>query len=139
VTSSAAPRSASWAAFAGGLGAVLLPKCPLCFAAYGTALGALGVSPAAYRPLVDLLLGLGVVASFALVAALSARRRDVATPVVSGLGAVLVLAGRLVFDAPAVTMVGAVVLVAAALVNASRCRARRSAWPQGGPARQARA
>ena len=106
----ASPRSASWAAVAGGLGAVLLPKCPLCFAAYGSALGALGVSPAAYRPIVDALLGLGVVISFALVAAQSARRRDATTPTLSAIGAVLVLAGRLLLDEPAVTAAGAVVL-----------------------------
>lgn len=117
-----APRSASWAALAGGLGAVLVPKCPLCFAAYGSALGALGVSPSAYRPLVDVVLGLGVITSFAVVAALSARRRDAATPAVSAVGAVLVLAGRLLLEAPAVTAAGALVLVGAALVNAARCR-----------------
>ena len=118
----ASPRSASWAAVAGGLGAVLLPKCPLCFAAYGSALGALGVSPAAYRPLVDALLVLSVAASFGVVAVLSARRHDPVTPAASAVGAALMLAGRLVLDATAVTVAGAFVLVAAALVNAVRCR-----------------
>ena len=117
-----AARSASWASLAGGLGAVLLPKCPLCFAAYGSALGALGVSPAAYRPLVDVLLASSVTASFGIVLALSRRRRDAVTPLVSAVGAVLILAGRLAFDAPAITAAGAIVLVAAAVVNSIRCR-----------------
>lgn len=118
----AASRSASWASLAGGLGAVLLPKCPLCFAAYGSALGALGVSPGAHQWLVDVLLVLAVTASFGLVLALSLRRRDAVTPAVSAAGAVLVLGGRMALDAPAVTAVGAMLLVAAAVVNAVRCR-----------------
>ena len=117
-----ASRSASWASLAGGLGAVLLPKCPLCFAAYGSALGALGISPAAYRPLVDAVLVLSVIASFALVLALSRRRRDLVTPFVSAVGAALVLAGRLAFERPAITVAGAIVLAAAAFVNSVRCR-----------------
>jgi len=130
----AASRSASWASLAGGLGAVLLPKCPLCFAAYGSALGALGVGPAAHQRLVDALLVLAVAASFGLVLALSVHRRDAVTPLVSAAGAVLVLAGRLALDVPAVTAAGAALLVAAAVVNSARCR-RAEAPPPAGPAR----
>jgi len=124
----AVSRSASWASLAGGLGAVLLPKCPLCFAAYGSALGALGVSPGAHEGLVDVLLVLAVTVSFGLVLALSVRRRDAVTPAVSAAGGVLVLGGRMALDALPVTAVGAALLVAAAVVNAARCR-RAAALP----------
>jgi hypothetical protein len=117
-----AARSASWASLAGGLGAVLLPKCPLCFAAYGAALGALGVSPAAYRPLVDTLVLLAVATSFGIVLALARGRRDALTPVISGIGAVLVLAGRVWLDMPAITAAGAMILTGGAIVNSIRCR-----------------
>jgi hypothetical protein len=118
----AASRSASWTSLAGGLGAVLLPKCPLCFAAYGSALGALGVSPAAHREIVDVLLILAVGASVGLVLALSRRRGDALTPLVSTVGAAGVLGGRLALDLPALTAAGALLLVGAALVNSVRCR-----------------
>jgi hypothetical protein len=118
----AASRSAAWASLAGGLGAVLLPKCVLCFAAYGTALGALGIGPAVHARFVDALLVLVVAASFGVVLALSRHRRDSVTPLVSAAGAVLVLAGRLAFEAPAITATGAVLLVAASVLNAVRCR-----------------
>ena len=47
--------------------------------------------------------------------------RDVLTPLVSGGGAVLVLGGRYALEWPALTAVGAAVLVAGALVNSARC------------------
>jgi len=118
----AAARSASWASLAGGLGAVLLPKCPLCLAAYGGALGALGVSPAAYRPLMDVLVVLAVATSFGIVLALGRGRRDALTPVISGAGVVLLLAGRVWLDVPAITAAGALVLTGGAVVNSIRCR-----------------
>ena len=117
-----ASRSASWTSSVGGLGAVLLPKCPLCFAAYGSGLAALGVSPAVQSQLIDLFLAFAVLASFVLVLALSLRRRDVFTPAVSGAGVILVLGGRMALDHTALTAVGAVLLVAAAVVNSVRCR-----------------
>jgi hypothetical protein len=85
-------------------------------------LGALGVSPAAHQQIVDLLLALAVGTSFGLVLALSLRRGDAATPLVSAVGAALVLMGRLTFDRPAITAAGAVLLVGAAVVNSLRCR-----------------
>ena len=123
----AAARSASWASLAGGLGAVLLPKCPLCFAAYGGALGALGVSPSAYRPLVDVLVVLAVATSFGIVLALARSRREALTPVISGVGAVLVLAGRAWLDVPAITAAGAMVLIGGAIMNSIRCRQKGAA------------
>ncbi len=116
------PRSASWASLLGGVGALLLPKCVLCAAAYGSALGALGLAPAVNQQLVESLIVLTVVTSFGLVLLLGARRRDVVTPIVSAIGAVLVLAGRYALDQPIVTGAGAAVLVGAALYNAARCR-----------------
>ncbi len=83
------------------------------------------------------LVAVAVVASAGLVLALSVRRRDVVTPLVSAAGAVLVLAGRYTLARPLVTAAGAVLLVAAAVVNARRCRshlARRQRRAPGVPA-----
>jgi hypothetical protein len=102
-----------------------LPKCPLCFAAYGGALGALGLSPAAHQWVVEPLIALAVIVSFGLVMALAVRRHDSAISLASAVGAALVLAGRFAFDIPAATVAGSLVLVAAALANAARCRRSR--------------
>jgi len=118
----AAPRSASWASLLGGVGALLLPKCALCAAAYGSALGALGLAPAVNQQIVEFLIVLTVVTSFGLVLVLGTRRGDVVTPIVSAIGAVLVVIGRYALDQPIVTGAGATVLVGAALYNAARCR-----------------
>ena len=122
-----APTSASWASLAGGLGAVLLPKCPLCFAAYGSALSALGLSPASHHRLVEPLIAVAVVASFVLVTALSIPRRDVVSPLLSAAGALLVLAGRFALDTTALTALGFFLLVNGALANALLCRRSRQA------------
>jgi hypothetical protein len=68
-----------------------------------------------------------VTASFVLVLALSVRRRDVFTPVVSGAGMILVLVGRLALGLTALTAVGAALLVTAAVVNSVRCRRAETA------------
>ena len=106
-----------------------MPKCPACFAAYGSALAALGLAPVAHRWLVEPLITLGVIGSFGLVLGLAVPRRDAVTPLVSALGAALVLAGRFAFGRPAITAVGTVLLVAAALTNSAGCRV-----PRAGPA-----
>jgi len=126
----AASRSASWASLAGGMGAVLLPKCALCFAAYGSALGALGLGPIVHPRLVEPLVTVAVAASVGLVLALSVRRRDVVTPVASAAGAAAVLLGRYALDRPLVTGAGAFLLVAAAVLNAARCRSASPAAPR---------
>lgn len=126
-----APRAASWASLAGAFGAVLLPKCPLCFAAYGGALGALGLSPAAHQWLVEPVIALCVVVSFGLVLSLAVRRRDALTPLVSAAGAALVFAGRFAFDLPLITAVGVVLLVAASVLNSARCRVAGTALVRG--------
>lgn len=122
----ASSPTAPLASLAGGLGAVLVPKCPLCLAAYGGALGTLGLGPTAHQWVVEPLIGAAVILSFGLVSTLSLRRGDVATFLVSALGATFVFAGRLALEQPAVTTVGALLLVAAALANTARCASPRA-------------
>lgn len=117
----ALPRSTSWASLAGGLGALLLPKCALCAAAYGSALGALGLSPVLHSRVIEPLLAAAVAASVVTVGFLAVRRRDFVTPIVSAAGAVLVLAGRYSLERPLVTALGAALMLGAALANAARC------------------
>jgi hypothetical protein len=119
-------RTASFASLAGGLGAILVPKCPACFVAYASAVSALGLAPGAHLLLVELLLGVLVLASFGLLVSLAVRRRDPIAASVSGLGAALVFIGRLAFDAPVVTAVGAILLVTAAVANSALCKLGRS-------------
>jgi hypothetical protein len=118
-----APRLASGASLAAGLGALFLPKCPLCFAAYGSGLTALGLGPIGQQHLAAPLLATAAIASFALVLALSLRRRDRVTPLASAAGAVLLLGGAFAVHSPGLAAAGALLLVAASLVNSARCRA----------------
>ena len=101
---------------------MLLPKCALCAAAYGSALGALGLSPAVHTRVIEPLLAIAVAASLVMVSVLAVRRRDFVTPIVSAAGAVLVLAGRFSLERPLVTALGAALMVGAALANAALCR-----------------
>jgi hypothetical protein len=119
-------RTASWTSLVGGLGAVLVPKCPVCFVAYASALTTLGLAPGAHLLFVDLMLGVFVLASFGLMVSLAIRRRDPVAASISGLGAALVFIGRLAFDAPVMTAIGAILLVTAAVANSALCRLGRS-------------
>lgn len=129
-----APRLASGASLAAGLGAVLLPKCPICFAAYGSGLTALGLGPANPQRLAGPLLAIAAMVSFILVLVLSLRRRDHVTPLASGAGAGLLLAGAFVVHSPGLVAAGSVVLVAASLVNSARCRRARPDLHEARPA-----
>jgi len=117
----APPRIAAASSLLGSLGAVLMPKCPLCFTAYFAAFSAFGWSPVIHRWLMNSVLGGSVVLSTGLVAWLGCRRGDHFTPVASGVGAILLLVGRLVLESTALSVVGAVVLSAAAVTNAIAC------------------
>jgi len=116
-------RTASLASVASGLGAILVPKCPMCFVAYASALTALGLSPGAHLAFLELLLAGLVLVSFGLVVSMAVRRRDAVAASISGLGAALVFIGRLTLDAPVMTATGAVVLVIAPVVASARRRA----------------
>ena len=117
-----APHLASGASLAAGLGAVLLPKCPICFAAYGSGLTALGLGPVGQQRLAAPLLAIAALLSFALVLVLSLRRRDHVTPVASAAGTALLLGGAFAVHSPALVAAGSTLLVAAALVNSVLCR-----------------
>jgi hypothetical protein len=102
--------------------AVVVPKCPACLAAYGSALAALGLGPIAGNRLVEALLAVTVLLSFGLVASLARRRGGLVAPVLSAAGVSLILAGRLAVGAVPLTLAGALLLVAAALANTVLCR-----------------
>jgi hypothetical protein len=118
----AAPHLASGASLAAGLGAVLLPKCPLCFAAYGSGFTALGLGPVGQQRLAGPLLATAALASFVLVLVLSLRRRDRATPLASAAGAGLLLGGVFAVHSPGLVAAGSLLLIGAALVNSVLCR-----------------
>lgn len=102
-------------------GLALLPKCPLCWAAYvGVATG-LGVAPAAGHRLI---LGVLAAALLAALAAVAARSRAIADrrPLLpAALGAAAVLLGRMVLSSMPLVYLGLAVLAGAAVW---------SAWPR---------
>lgn len=108
-------------------GALLLPKCPLCFVAYASALSAMGlhVSWWAVRSVVFGALAISV----GVVLLLSAKRRDPWPPLVGCAGVALFAAGSACGLGPAVEVTGAGFVVAAAWLNAFRCRTNQCAVP----------
>lgn len=104
-------------------GLALLPKCPLCWAAYASVAAGLGVAPAAGHRLI---LGLLAAALLAALAAVAARSRAIADrrPLIpAGLGTAAVLLGRLILGSMVLVYLGLAVLAGAAVW---------SAWPRRG-------
>jgi len=90
-------------------------------------MSALGLAPGAHRPLVELLLGILVLASFGLLVSLAVRRRDPVAASVSGLGVALVFHRKARVRLTGVTVVGAILLVTAAVANSALCKLGRFA------------
>jgi hypothetical protein len=104
-------------------GLALLPKCPLCWAAYvGVATG-LGVAPAAGHRLILGVLAAALIAALAAVAARSRAIADWRPLLPAGSGAAAVLLGRLILGSTALVYLGLAVLAGAAVW---------SAWPRRG-------
>lgn len=94
---------------------MLLPKCPLCLAAYCGILGSLGAS-SLVRSAWGLPMGVGLLGFTLGALALRARRVRDFRPVLVGLaGAVAVLGGKLVLDAPPLLYGGGAALAFASI------------------------
>ncbi len=111
-----------------GIGLALLPKCPLCFAAYGSAWGAFGAREAAHFAFIRALFAVLISASLALVMFLSWRRRDPLPPLVGGTGALTLLIAEVCSNQPA-EFAGVALLSIAAWLNARACRRSHAAQP----------
>jgi hypothetical protein len=111
------------------IGLALLPKCPLCLAAYLGALGCLGAVPWLSGGRGLLLEALLVSLALGAIARGGARRRDLRAVLVGFTGGACMLAGNFA-DARSFTVAGALVLCAAAVWST----ARRDAPPPLSPA-----
>jgi len=111
-----------------GLGWLLIPKCPLCFLAYGAALGAAGSSLATHWWLTDAALVLLACVSVAVTFKMSFTRRDWRTIGLTAAAFLLFgVAGTLRDLRSPSGGLGALLLVFASLLNAKSCAARRAA------------
>jgi hypothetical protein len=99
---------------------VLLPKCPLCVAAYLGVLGSLGTS-SWLRATWGLPLGAGLLAfTFGALLVRAHRSTDYRPPLLALAGSALLLAGKFVIDARTLVAVGALLLVGASLWSVRR-------------------
>jgi hypothetical protein len=105
------------------MGLALLPKCPLCWAAYVSVAAGLGVAPATGHRLILGLLALALVAALAAVAVRSRLIADRRPLLAAGLGASAVLLGRLAVSSMPLVYLGLAGLAGAAVW---------SAWPRRG-------
>ncbi|WP_437876847.1 hypothetical protein [Sorangium sp. So ce513] len=131
-----APRSSDVAALARRAGRhlplvpavalVLLPKCPLCVAAYLGILGSVGAS-AWLREAWGLPLGAGLLAlALGALALRALRTQDHRPPLLGLAGAAALLCGKFILDATPVTWAGAALLFGASLWSV-RLSPRRTA------------
>lgn len=106
------------------LSLILLPKCPLCWAAYAGVASSLGIAAVPYQPwLLPALGGLTLLSLASMVC--GARARNGLRPALLALaGLALVLAGKFVLEAPALLLAGLVMFAAAAAWNALPARSR---------------
>jgi hypothetical protein len=104
-------------------GLALLPKCPLCWAAYVSVATGLGVAPATGHRLLLGVLTMALIAALAAVAVRSRLITDRRPLLAAGLGAAAVLLGRLAVNSMPLVYLGLAVLAGAAVW---------SAWPRRG-------
>ena len=102
----------------------LLPKCPLCWAAYLSVATGLGVAPASGHRLILGVLAVSLIASLAAVAARARVTADQRPQIAAGVAATAVLLGRLVLDSMPLVYLGLAVLAGASVW---------SAWPRRRP------
>lgn len=97
-----------------GLGLAVLPKCPVCWLAYTSLLGAVGLGRLPYQPW--LLPALAVLLALATLAFwLTGRRRSRWPGILALTGAILAVTGKFWVDQSWVTWVGVAFLAAAAV------------------------
>ena len=121
-------RSAQWLSAAGGVGALLLPKCPLCFVAYAAALTSLGLDVSGLWHAVRGLVVVTALVSIGIVGLLSYRRRDPVPPALALVGGAVLVGSELGGANAAFQAIGAFALAASAWLNAWRCRGTLGRW-----------
>jgi len=124
---SSVAAATKWTVALGGIGTLLVPKCPFCVVGYGAALAALGIDTAWFTATLRYVAISAVGLSATTILILAARRRDFAVAIPVIVGAVLVVLGYLDFGRPA-EVAGSAIVVATGWANARRC-GKLARWP----------
>lgn len=98
------------------LGLILVPKCPLCWAAYMSAASAMGIGSLSYKPW--LLPAMVVLMGIPVVSMVYRRRHGYGPALLALCSATLVVAGKLSFDSAFLMYFGLLILIAATVWNA---------------------
>jgi hypothetical protein len=123
------PRVAAatkWTSALGGIGALLVPKCPFCVFGYAGALAATGIDAIRFMTTLRWIVLAAVALSAGTVFVLATRRRDFVVSAVALFGGVLAVLGWLELGRSA-ELAGSFVVVASGWANARRCDTRL-AW-----------